>query len=350
MDVFPLNIIQPYAKKYELPDFVKSAEVVTQDNLTKLPSQVFADPTRKLPIFSKSATWLSHLKFLADPDSINKNTKAQEVIAMRLQKAANYWGIGSECEDLAANFVKEEEAKKIPPNDNNYALVIPDKGVRKWPIAGEENVKRACEEIISSVNRLPLSVRKTAAYRILHRANQLAVNLEKRAMLEQMAGLGVAPRKAVCIHLVYRGDATRNQDLREKCAAMAMQYAQGPEYLHRDEAEKIASFMDIVDRMSGMFSQYNRGLPTPEQICHAVPFSEMQKAAEESVRLQNGQVIPLSSLARVPLKKLAAMGDDFVEAMADDGGSQIDLYKAAEILPTLPRDDADLLTKLIGKQ
>ena len=66
--------------------------------------------------------------------------------------------------------------------------------------------------------------------------------------------------------------------------------------------------------------------------------------------MTSGGVYPLGAIYQVSLSKVAAvLGTEFSEAVRSDDGFSIDAVKFAEIAPTLPRDDAALLERVLNE-
>jgi hypothetical protein len=84
----------------------------------------------------------------------------------------------------------------------------------------------------------------------------------------------------------------------------------------------------------------------PEEFCFNIQQKEAEAFLGAHVQLTTGMTYPLTQLKKLPLSKLArSMGKDFAEAISENG--KLNWDKFAEIAPTLPRDDARLLEKLI---
>jgi hypothetical protein len=113
----------------------------------------------------------------------------------------------------------------------------------------------------------------------------------------------------------------------------------------------LAGVIDAVDRETGLYRYYREGsLDTPEEMLFDILEKDASDLRADYISLTTGNAYPMSQLVKLPMAKIAAvLGDDFVEAVADDEGTSIDMRKFAQIAPTLPRNDAVLLEKAIDE-
>lgn len=335
MDIYPMNILNQYNILHGLPAFVKAAAVVTDEAVKSLPQTAFADPMRKLPIHNKVATWCSYLSFysgaVADP------TKSA---AVKLEKAAAFWGIGEECREITENLKKASTPR--PATDDDFAMVSEWEGekIRRFPIAGSENVKQSAADLVQERKRYPFPWRKVAAQRIIKRASDLSVRLVNDHQLQQMAGIGTAKAAEIVPHLRLRAKVVKDANIRERFNMLADEVSK-IESLDTDTLSKMAEAIDLADRASGIYQYYGRGIDTPEQICHRHSLKELREKRANLIGLTNGQGVSKEALAKMDADKFTALGDDFVGAIKGANG-KVDVEKAAEIVPTLPADDANL--------
>lgn len=333
MDIFPMNILNAYHRVHGLPAFVKEAGVVTTDSVEGLPQTAFADPLRKLPIHDKAATWCSYLAYHSG--SVQDPTNSA---GPKLEKAAAFWGIGDECREVVANLQEQAD----PPKDDDFAMVSEFEGqkVRRFPVAGPNNVKESAEELEKTAHRYPLPWRRTAAQKILKRAADLSVQLVNDHQLQQIAGVGMAKVSEIVSHIHHRAHLVKDAKIREKFNALAEE-VQKVDKLDPELLSKMAEAIDVADRASGLYKFYGR-IPRPEEFCHKHTLKEASERRAGIIPLTNGQGLNKQALAKMSAEQFILLGDDFVSAISGDDG-KVDVEKAAEIIPTLPADDADRL-------
>lgn len=336
--LFPWKTLSAYAKVYGVPDFVKSSSVLTENDISGLPQNAFADTLRKLPVHTKAATWCSYLAHAAG-DLFDPTGKA----ALNLEKSAEWWSIGAECRAIADNLKKQAEI--APASDADFALVEEHDGakVRSLPMRGCGNVKQSADSLVKSAGKYPYIWRKSAARKLLKRANELSVDLgANKIALEKTAGYGYSGTAYVVRQLRQRQHVIKDAAVRERLGKIADALVDR-EHLAVAELEKIAETLDSADAMTGIYNHYESVLP-PEEVCHSIALSTAQEKRASFIQLTNGTTLSAEDLEKMPAEKFAALGDDFVAAISGDSGN-VDTEKAAELLPTLPADDANVFVR-----
>lgn len=335
MDIFPLNIVNNYNSLHGLPSFVKDAAVVTDEDVKTLPHTAFADAGRKLPMHSKAATWCSALTLRSGAVKEPTNTAA-----LRLEKAAEYWGIGDECRTLAKNL--EKDAEQRPLTDSDFALVAEHNGekIRRYAVTRAENIKLSAERLQSERHQYPLGWRKSAAQNLIKHAHEMSVQLANEHQLQQMAGFGMAKASEIVPQLKLRAKLTKDAGIRSRFEKLAAE-VQSMGDLDLEVLTKMAEAIDLADRAAGLYAFYGRGIDTPETFCHAHTLKEVSEKRAGLISLTNGQGVSKSALADVDADRFTALGSDFVQAIRGKNG-KVDAEKAAELVPTLPLGDANL--------
>lgn len=335
MNMFPLDTLNYYHSLHSLPTFVKEAAVVTTDAVEGLPQTAFADPLRKLPLHTKAATWCSALSYYSG--AIEDQTGVAE---HNIKRAADFWGIGEECRKIRENLEKDAAPRLLM--DEDFALLEEYEGhkVRKLPVYNMSQVKASAEDLVKSANAYPLEWRRKAAQRIIKRASELSLKLVNEHQLNQMAGMGMAKASEIVPHLRLRARIVKDAAVRERLVALADAVEKCPN-LDNKTLSKMAEALDIADRATGLYSHYHRGIETPEAIFHKHSQVELQEKRAGIIALTNGQGVSKEALAKTPADSFTALGDDFVSAIKGESGF-VDVEKAAEIVPTLPADDANL--------
>jgi hypothetical protein len=332
MNLFSLRTLSDYTRVHELPSFVKEAGVITEKDIVDLPQQAFADTLRNLPTHTKAATWLSALAFHAgdiyDPTG---------VAAVKLEKAASFWGIGEEYRKLIEHFKKTATIA----TDDDFALVVDIDGgsrYRRFPIRGPQNIKESAVDLEKSAAVYPWPLRKQAAAAILKRASELKIALDNQSILERVAGLGIGYPAVISDSLLLRSKMVKDAELRTRLEKLA--FAAKTVELKVATLEKLAMAIDVADR-AGRLYQYYGTIQTPEELCFGRSLSELQEKRASFIELTTGKVISKEALTGTDADRFAALGDDFVNAIKGEDG-KVDIKKAEELVPTLPADDARL--------
>jgi hypothetical protein len=111
---------------------------------------------------------------------------------------------------------------------------------------------------------------------------------------------------------------------------------------------KLAQTVEDFDKATGLFGQYGPGFPRPEDVLFELTREKMASAAKEHTSTVTGNVYRLADLERVKVADVKEMmGEDFAKELTSDG-LRLDSEKAAAIVPTLPRGDAELFDRLMS--
>jgi hypothetical protein len=367
-----LNQQQLYAldRLYGLPEFVKTAEVETPEAVSNLPMHAYADTRRrKFPCHTKAATWLAQAYFTqAKPQY---NTLESALVQERITKSAEYWGIRGLTEGFRRAWAKLASEARADVPDSEHALVVTtDDGltIRRMPMPNAFSVKLAGEYLYANRFKYPYEWRKTAARKILAKAlhyDGLAAKGVKMAgaelgitrfdnatqdYLERASGFGVThPLKAaekLAARVLQLGP--KHNPIREKIAVLAKEVAEmescKPAFL-----QKLAGFVDVVDRETGLCGAYHEGVEMPEEMFFDVLAKEAAAVLDNHVVLTTGNVYPIELFASLPLEKISAvLGEEFSAAVRSADGL-VDPAKFAAVAPTLPRPDAALLERMLSQ-
>lgn len=349
---------------YGLPKFVKEAEHEDPAGIRKLPPHVFADRIRrKFPCHNKKATWLAQAYFCQAEPQYSKEERA--LIQDRITKQAAYWGIKGMTERLRTTWNKLASTEKPEVSDADHALVV-DMGegrkMRRMPMPNALSVKLAAEYLFANRYNYPYQWRRAASRRILKKAMEydkrfqdgekvagagmgiLKFDDDTQEYLERASGFGMCHPKQAAEQLSRRAImvSPRFSDAREKFAMIAQELHEMEEcdatLLH-----KVAEAVDWADRQTGLCKQYHLGVSLPEEMFFQVLEKEAEAVLDSHVTLTTGNSWPIEAFSHLPAQKIAeVLGGDVADALEGNHGL-LDLEKFAEIAPTLPRPDAELL-------
>lgn len=164
-----------------LPEYVKSAKVLTQEELTSLPDLAFAG-RRTFPIHTKEATFLSaaYLAHLGKTGSLEMET---------VKNAARIHGIEQDVEtflETALSTIKSAHAQQIKKAE--YALEV--NGQSYYPINTHEQVQDAARQLVNDFDagKLPASWFKNASVIILNKC--AALGMSSKEIMRDVANAG----------------------------------------------------------------------------------------------------------------------------------------------------------------
>jgi hypothetical protein len=341
-----------FAHSYEFPEFVKRADIQTEvRSPANVASNAFADATgRKFPCHTKAATWLSHIYFLTN------RTKMASSEAIRtgegLRKFADYWRITNSVEEVKQRFAKsqEDDLSKLADADFAYVWANEDGAKdRHLPLRNSAEVKAAASWLEEYRDQFIFRDRQVIAEKILGKAAEFGASTGGREeFLQKQAGQGICNPDEVVHQLQLRvmavGAPSMKQEIRKLAAAIE---ANPSATLGPNELRDLAITVDSVDRGAGITHKYAEGAITrPEDFLFKVTYREAEKVATGHCSLTTGSVYACDSFNKLALSDLRAVfGSDFADDVST--GLQLDAEKMADIAPTLPRPDAELLDSLM---
>lgn len=164
--------------------------------------------------------------------------------------------------------------------------------------------------------------------------------------ISSMAGLGVTVKEAAISQLKRRALNANTEP--EKRAADALSKLAGileraeVEILPQATLEKVALALDAFDRFTGLDKQYGDSLAYPEDVLFSFTKKSADQIKNELIAMTNGSTYWLSDMVKSGQDAFEVLGDIRSE-MVDATTGMLDMYKVSEIVPTLPRPDANLL-------
>jgi len=324
------------------PQFLKEAAIEQDQEVSTLADSVFAAPSdRLLPCHTKSAAYLASLYFYgarANGCEFTGYTPV-DVVERRLEKAARLHGITA---DVMA-FRKKASYKPEPPKQD-FAFVRDGDGaeiIYRFPISDSAQVKSSASSLIAERGNFPYAWRREAAINLLTKAAELSVTLPsaEKATLVKMAGMfprtGKALERAASLITRYTRRQAQNEtrDVLEKAASFVP-----------PEREKVAQFCEDVEAFfldNRCQGQLQRGeLPYPEELLFTAPAA----VKSASVTLTNGAELDMTDLMQRGLPAFKALPAVYSDAL----GASPTLEKVADILRTMPADNASLFEKALA--
>ena len=308
------------------------------DSEVECPKTAYADVTgRKYPCHTKTAAFESAL--LAADDQVTN----PEVLS-KLAEFASFWGITQDVtESMAKVAATKVSASPDELSDDEYALVQTHNGqkIRKFASFDVESTVAAAEAFYRQRASFPFAWRKTASERLLATAEKHGVILPAfvDTYLKQAACLGRPTADSVDEGYAQRFEVShkRDDDVMGKLGTVLDAVAKAPESFDQVKIAAVLDVVDGVDREIKLAQHYDTGrVGLPEEMLVVTP--KVVKTASTPIRLMNGQMVDVATLTKEAL------------ASVDDSLATMSLAKLAEVLPTLPVPDANLLMHLIPKQ
>jgi len=335
---------------YDPPEFVKQA---SHDQLCGDPEQlqphVYANvASRAYPCHTKAACWMSAL-FYGDKHrqlapAVAENTKG------RLLKSASYWNIQAEVEALWEKMATDVAQGVAQLPDEDFALVWTGAAgkERHYPLRNGGEVKMASDWFGRFHHEFIFEDKHTIASKILTKAAEYGAVCDNQELLDRCAGFGYCAAETAAETWEKRAALTSSQA--PDYSAEALQLAstiRDATFEARDQGKrvKMAILMDQFDRQTGLDKLYDGGgLERPEEALFQITEKVASDFLRDHVQTTTGAVYEKTALDKLDIETVRGwMGDD----VADEcGGVLLDTEKLAEILPTLPKPDAEAFEKM----
>lgn len=325
----------------DLPEFVKQADITAEQDVSELPRSSFADIIdRKFPIHNKVSSFLSYAYFLRQRDDIEKNAASR--LDGAFKSAASMWNLKAEFMCLRRDLAKKAAA---PAPATVYALTA--NGTPFFPVDTPANLQKSADSLIENRGKFPYPMRKEAATNMLKAG--LRMSIPTRIMPEEihrMAGMGICSKEAVQHELDRRVGLVdaKQREAAEPIQKLAFQLdALGQP--DNTMLQKIAAIIDVFDRSVGLTKLYGTALPYPEDTLFSWTEKTANEIRDDCVTMITGTTYSLRELSE-KMSAFGVLGNEFVEELSLVDGT-LDLHKAADILPTLPRPDAATLDRAL---
>jgi len=284
---------------------------------------------------SKDATLISYVRASVKQASAD--------IQDQCARYAKFWGIHDDC---VAAVTKLAAYKAQELSDSVYALneSYGDEKIQKYACVNAETTVDAATAFCENRASYPMSWRKTASIKLLAKAARYNANLPAyvESYLHKAAGYAYPTMQSVedaVISRMNRLTKSAEVDLTATLVELTAAFDSETTQFDPELVKTAVDLLDQVDTFYGLTGAYGTDLQLPEEMCvRTLPALAKQAAAEtaDTVNLSNGETIRLSTLTKEALaaveSKLAGM----------------DASELADVLPTLPRGDADLLCRLVG--
>ena len=292
---------------------------VDREERDTLPGTAFAwSEKRAFPVHSREHTMLSRVYREGVP-----NVPAH--VDRALKEACEVYGID---ESL---FARAKVAAAPPPADE---YLLPD--IRRLRVKEAADVKTAEEKLRNEGRNLSIEHRALASRRLVEKAAFYGVNV--RDEIRKMAGMTVTDRQPLVDWIEARCEAApiEHKDGYQKLANAVKRMP--AELRDRAQQVKLAEAIGELDALSGLDRYYDKKLPDP-----LMTVFNSSKVAGQGVTLA-GRFLPMDRVASYPSTFYSdILGPDIVREASDTSG-QMDPYKLAQILETLPTDMQRMLS------
>lgn len=345
------------SKLYALPPFVKKASSDDIYGNDQLETHQFADPTtRSFPCHTGPATYVSTLFFM--DKRAEMNSERAEFIDSRLDDFAFVYGINERITHLKHKLASATPKDNISElSDDMFALILEanecqtGKRERHYPMRNALEVKKAAEYLKEYRDAFTYRHRQKIASKIIEKANAYGAGLgDLDDFLQKQAGIGVAATHEVGQLLFDRARLLKRAgklDYAVKMAEIAKTVISQPVSIqYSEQLVKLACLIDDMDYETGL-TRLVSNLQKPEDVFFNLTEKTASKLRSEHFATTSGNIYKLADIDILKLDDVRSlMGSDFADAIST-GGLLVAPEKLAEIVPTLPRGDAELFDRLL---
>lgn len=341
-----LQLLHTLRKQFSdpLPEFIKDSDLQDRPSL-EVPGSAFAHPaTRQFPCHTKSAAFLSYL-YLHGQNGNGVEWTAPtpfEKVAERLDTAVTFWKLGPEVTSLREAITAKSASSKRDLTDDDYALVeqYGSETVKRFPTINAATVTKSAESLHRDRECYPYAWRQKAAAVLLQKAMELGADVSGDALeyLTKAAGVYTLNDLDAAAAVAKRALLVPEES-RDVLRKVATAIANG---VDRDRLVKLCSLISNVDCAHKLHTLYKDGLPMPEEALFQGATTKYASATAP-VTLTTGSSYDLDTLKSAGLAPLTVLGDAYLQEFAANDQGDLDMAKVADILPTIPRDDAQLL-------
>jgi hypothetical protein len=345
------------SRLYPLPDFVKKASSDAIYGDDQLENHQFADPAmRQFPCHTAASTYISTLFFMDKKAELDDERAT--FIESRLDDFAFVHGIGTRITQLKEKLASDRPRNNIEElPDHVFALTLEPiesrsgQRERHYPMRNALEVKKCAEYLKEYQDEFPYKYRQKMALAILDCAGRYGAGLgDLDLWLEKQAGRGAAAIEEIGQMLFDRARLLKRAgkiDYAIKMAEIAKTVAGRTQTLQdQDQLVKLACLVDDIDRETGLNRMID-DLPRPEEVFFNLTEKVASQLRTEHFATTSGNIYKMTDLDQLKLADVRdLMGRDFADAIST-GGLFVSPEKAAEIVPTLPRGDAELFDRLL---
>lgn len=268
--------------------------------------------------------------------AIIKNASAE--VLTTCENHARFWGVLDQCKTAQATLTAA--APELP--DRAFALVQDFNGqrVRKYAAVDTASTAEAVYEFYADRAKYPLAWRKQAAAQLLFRAERDHVQLtpEVEIYLQKAAGCGYPSAQSAEDAYVSRADRIADPEILAKFSELIEHFIVSDAACQNDDLVKEAvETLAELDTQLGLTDYYaTREVSLPEELLDSrFVAAAMPKHASAMCQLTNGRQVDLSQLS-----------PDVLEVI-DPALTKLGQDELAQVLPTLPKGDAELLSRLV---
>lgn len=325
----------------ELPEFVKQAELDTQDELAQLPKEAFADDVRKeYPINSAARVYVSNAFFKNKQAELAKHYGKEYVayVGARIKQAAELYKISEDLSKFEGTLNKQASATteyiaSFEAVDHFGELQVVD----LFPIKTAEDLALSANVFADNISNYPMEWRRQIANSFVEKSAMYHVE-ELPDIVCKYAGLYFpADKETIKNELQRRGSKLQKEASKEAVKQMVDlvdDLETIPDYL------KLAEAVGVIEQRDGVMDLPQASSFLPDPVDYIFSNSPEKVAALLDTVEMGGEVWKLADLKQIPADRYKEAFDIDIDPTDDT--------TLRDILPTMPLSDVALFRELSG--
>jgi hypothetical protein len=271
------------SREFTIPEMVKEAAFATADDVAQLPASAFADPQRRqYPMHTPADAWLSWAYF--QKQAANYTDDRRTIIKAAIDRGMQLWQLTPP----AATPVEKTAAA-----ESKIVYMVDGQPKHEVTIRYAGDLDKVATDLMFFRCRYPYDTVNSVAKQVLALAPAYGFEITGscRQTLEKMAAMAVGTVDDVRDTLARRVSAQPMLDERCRTAQAEVEKQAKCGVVSPDMLDKVARFVDAIDRLSGLHQVYGVRLPPPEETLFRITASQNQSFQKSAIKLQDGTIL-----------------------------------------------------------
>ena len=284
-----------------LPEFVKEASFIPEEDLKKLPATAFAGrKDRKYPVHTADLTFISAL------EAEKEGAMDDPLISERINNAVELWNIGDALDDYR-DRINERIEKAADDLPEEVEIVYTDEAggapFHRTSVRTAEDADKVMEDLMkckegSSVPKYTRRERAQVALQLLENSEKLGSSVESVDAMEMLAGRGFADKESALECLENAKLLSGNvKEISEKLGSELRKLDDSTEwFVPPEDCDRVCRIVDWTVREMNLGK--NAGMDSfPERVMHKYTPTGKDRLDKNTVKLANGCIVSLKGLA-----------------------------------------------------
>lgn len=339
----------------DVPAFVKQASEDQIAGPADMPQRLFADDTNsRWPIHSAPATWMSALFLAANGSQLSHKQAA--ALQASILKQAEYFGVRPAVEGVQNQLTAAFSEQLLTLPDSDFMFVWQDElgnSTRQYPMRNVKEAHAAADYLQTHADTFLLPDRRQMARKLLNKVAAFGIRLdpERVEWFEKNAGYGMCAAEEVKQQLLARCKLSKRLPADERSDLIKLAEhlgGLGSTWSQNGRADEVADLLDELDRKAQLTHHYGQGLMRPEELVYGVTQTKLAEYGERHIELRSGDVYDREDLRKLSATTLRRALDTVYHDRVFDPLGDVRFQDLLQVLPTIPRYDAEVFSQYCG--